>query len=210
MPTPDPPEIDEERRAARRTQAQRRAAAERRVLDATMALIARKGSRAVTLAQVGEAAGYSRGIVTHHFGSRERLLEAVMRDAQRFPVPAYAGNALAWLAALVRAYLTNVTGRTPAARAFLQMWGEAIAADPVLMPLFAEQDAAFRALLADRIRAGIADKSIRPDTDAAAGAVLMVALLRGIGLQLIATPAPSNVSAIIDEAVRSTRNAFGA
>lgn len=42
-----------------------------------------------------------------------------MRDAQRFPIPDYAGNALAWLAALVRAYLANVTGRTPAARAFL-------------------------------------------------------------------------------------------
>lgn len=209
MPTHAPPESDGEQHAARRTQAQRRATAERRVLDATMALIARKGSRAVTLALVGEAAGYSRGIVTHHFGSREKLLEAVVRDAQRFPVPDDAGDGLAWLAALVRAYLTNVTGRTPAARAFLQMWGEAIAADPVLMPLFAERDAAFRALLADRIGAGIADGSIRPDADPAAGAVSLVALLRGIGLQLIATPAPDNVGAIIDEAVRVTRHAFG-
>lgn len=210
MPTPELPQTDGEYRPTRRTQAQRRSEAERRVLDAAMALIARKGVHAVTLAQVGEAAGYSRGIVTHHFGSREKLLEAVMRDAQRFPIPDYAGNALAWLVALVHAYLTNVTGRTPAARAFLQMWGEAIAADPVLMPLFAEQDEAFRSLLADRIRVGIADESIRPDADPAAGAVLMVALLRGIGMQLIATPAPRNVSAIIDEAVRSTRNAFGA
>jgi len=210
MPTSKLPETDEKHRAARRTQAQRRSEAERRVLDATMALIARKGSHAVTLAQVGEAAGYSRGIVTHHFGSREKLLEAVMRDAQRFPVPDYSGNALEWLAALVRAYLTNVTGRTPAARAFLQMWGEAIAADPVLMPIFAEQDKAFRSLLADRIRVGIGDGSIRPNADPAAGAVLIVALVRGIGMQLIATPAPRNVSAIIDEAVRSTLNAFGA
>ena len=174
-----------------------------------MALIARKGSRAVTLAQVGEAAGYSRGIVTHHFGSREKLLEAVMRDAQRFPVPDDSPNALEWLAALVRAYLRNVADRAPAARSFLQMWGEAIAADPVLMPMFAEQDKAFRSLLADRIRSGIADESIRPDADPAAAAVLMVALLRGIGLQLIATPAPRHVSGIIDEAVRSTLEAFG-
>ncbi len=207
---PNPSETDGEQRSARRTQAQRRSEAERRVLDATMALIARKGSHAITLAQVGEAAGYSRGIVTHHFGSREKLLAAVMRDAQRFPVPTYVGNALEWLAALVRAYLTNIAGRTPAARAFLQMWGEAIAADPVLMPMFAEQDKAFRSLLADRIRVGIADESIRPDADPASGAVLMVALLRGIGMQMIATPAPPNVDAIIDEAVRSTRNAFGA
>ena len=35
------------------------------------------------------------------------------------------------------------------------MWGEAIAADPVLMPLYAKQDARFRRLLADKVREGI-------------------------------------------------------
>ncbi len=58
-------------RPVRRTQEQRRAETERRVLDAAMTLIAAHGSRSITLAQVGEAARYSRGIVYHHFGSRE-------------------------------------------------------------------------------------------------------------------------------------------
>jgi AcrR family transcriptional regulator len=193
---------------ARRTQKQRRAEAERRVLDAAMQLIAQHGSKSVTLAQVGEAAGYSRGIVSHHFGDRENLLRAVVHDAQRFTVPDRAASGVDWLAALVRAYLKNVTSRTPAARAFLQMWGEAIAADPILMPLFAEQDARFRRLIASSVRDGITDGSIRSDANPAAAAVFVVGLLRGIGLQLIATPPPRQVNAIIDEAERATRRAL--
>ncbi|HEY3464445.1 MAG TPA: TetR/AcrR family transcriptional regulator [Amycolatopsis sp.] len=195
-------------RPARRTQEQRRAETERRVLDAAMALIARSGSRAVTLAEVGEAAGYSRGIVYHHFGSRERLLEAVVDEAQRFDVPAYQGDGLEHLVRIVEAYLRNVVRRTPSARAFLQLWGEAIAADPVLAPLFARRDADFRLLLANVVRQGVADGSIRSDANPAAAAVLVVALVRGTGLQLIAQPPVRGVPALIREATRSVRAAF--
>src|SRR4051794_25726847 len=120
---------------ARRTQQERREEAERKVLAAATALIAQHGSRVLTLAEVGEAAGYSRGIVSHHFGSRENLLRAVMRDARPSPLRDLADSAAAWRAGSVRAYPKNVTTRRPSAGAFPQMGGGAIAADPVLMPL---------------------------------------------------------------------------
>jgi hypothetical protein len=88
------------------------------------------------------------------------------------------------------------------------MWGEAIAADPVLMPLYATGDASFRRLLADKVRDGIRDGSVRADADPAAMAVYLVGLLRGIALQLISTPPPTRVKAIIDEAERATRRAL--
>ena len=59
-----------------------------------------------------------------------------------------------------------------------------------------------------RIRAGIADGTVRADADPAAAAVYLVALLRGIGLQLIATPPPDDIPAIVREAQRATRDAF--
>jgi AcrR family transcriptional regulator len=192
----------------RRTQRERREETERKVLAAATALIAQHGSRALTLAEVGEAAGYSRGIVSHHFGSRENLLRAVMRDARTFPLPALEDGAADWLAQTVRAYLEHVTSRRPSAGAFLQMWGEAIAADPVLMPLYAEHDAGFRRLLADKVHEGIRDGSVRADADPEAMAVSLVGLLRGIALQLISTPPPARVEAIIEEAERSTRRAL--
>src|SRR4029077_7174927 len=94
---------------ARRTQRERREETERKVLAAATALIAQHGSRTLTLAAVGEAAGYSRGIACHHFGSRENLPRAVMRDAQTFTLPDLGDSAADWLADTVRAYLKNVT-----------------------------------------------------------------------------------------------------
>lgn len=185
----------------RRTQQQRRAETERRVLDAAVALIAERGSRAVTLAEVGQAAGYSRGIVHAHFGSREQLLAAVVRDAQRFDVPEAAGTGLQQLAALVRAYLANLALRRPAIGAFLLMWAESLASDPVLGPLFAERDQAFRADLAEVVRAGVADGSVRADADPEAVAVLLLGALRGIGMQQAGSGGPVAGPGMVEQTV---------
>jgi AcrR family transcriptional regulator len=194
----------------RRTQEQRRAETERRVIDAAVTLIAAHGSHSVTLQQVGEAAGYSRGIVHHHFGSRERLLAAVIAEAATFPLPEYDGNGLDHLAAILETYLRNVVKRNAAARAFLRLWGEAIAADPMLAPLFATQDDSFRSFLAERVRVGIADGSMRADTDPTTASAYLFAVMRGIGLQLIAAPSARNLTDVIRDAQRTTRAAFGA
>jgi len=131
-----------------------------------------------------------------------------MRDAQTFTLPDLGESAADWLAQTVRAYLKNVTSRRPAARAFLQMWSEAIAADPILRPLYAEQDASFRRLLANKIPEAIKDGSVRSDADPEATAVSLVGLVRGIALQLISTPPPARIKTIIDEAERTTRHAL--
>lgn len=132
------------------------------------------------------------------------------RRIQRFPLPRDDGDGLQRLEELVGAYLRNVGDRTSAARAFLRMWGEAVAGDPVLVPLFAERDASFRSYLADLVTAGTTDGSMRPDVDARAAAVLLLGLLRGIGMQLIATPAPTDVTEIVHGAVLTVRHAFAA
>ena len=69
----------------RRTQAERTATASRRMLRAARKLIARQGYTKTTLAQVGKEAGYTGGLVSHHFGSKEGLLrELVGRISDRF------------------------------------------------------------------------------------------------------------------------------
>jgi AcrR family transcriptional regulator len=106
------------RPAERRTQAERRELSERRVIETAVSLIADHGTRAATLARVGEAAGYSRGIVTHHFGTRDRLLrEVVQHAAGQVDAPAYAGDGLLQLRNTIRAYLEDIAAETPSARA---------------------------------------------------------------------------------------------
>ena len=63
--------------AARRSQTERREQAERRLLEAALAIVARRGSVRMTLAEVGEAAGYSRGLPAHRFGSKAGLVHAL-------------------------------------------------------------------------------------------------------------------------------------
>jgi AcrR family transcriptional regulator len=195
---------------ARRTQEQRRAETERRVVEAATGLIARTGSRPVTLAKVGEAAGYSRGIVYHQFGSRERLIEAVLDRAQSLDLPEYSGNGLEQLTGIVETYLTTVARRSPTTRAFLQLWLEALAADPVVAPLFEERDAGFRRLFSDAVLRGVSDGSVSAEADPVAAGSVLIALVRGAALQLIATPPVADPVALTAEAVRTVRTAFGA
>jgi AcrR family transcriptional regulator len=50
----------------------------RQVLDAAEALFARRGFEAASLADIGEAAGVSRGTPSYFFGSKEELYRAVL------------------------------------------------------------------------------------------------------------------------------------
>jgi AcrR family transcriptional regulator len=61
----------------RRTQVERKEDAERKMLAAAIQLIAKRGVNGVTLGEIGVEAGYSRGLPTHHFGSKRALLREV-------------------------------------------------------------------------------------------------------------------------------------
>jgi AcrR family transcriptional regulator len=196
--------------AGRRTQQQRREATERRLLEAATRLFAERGSRSVSLADVGRLAGYSSGIVSHHFGSKQRLLAAVVEQAQQFDVPASGTLGLERLSAALSTYLRTLRDRAPGPQAFLQLWSEAVAADPLLAPLFAERDAWFRGLLADYIRMGVEDGSIRRDVDPDVHAIALVGLVRGTALQLMSTAADAPIDVLTDQIVETVRRGLAA
>jgi len=195
----------------RRTQAERRAETRERVLDAAASLVAARGSRAVSLAEVGAAAGYSRGIVNHHFGSKVQLLEELLAYTQRFDVPPDAATGLARLTDFVTAYLEGMHERSPRSEAFLKLWTESAGAEPSLAPLFAERDAGFREVLAQHIRDGVDDGSIRADVDAEVGAVAIIGVLRGTAMMAFSTARDTSAAelaaAVADAVERSLTSA---
>ena len=71
----------------RRTQQQRRDQAEAALLNAAAELVVEQGVHSLTLARVGERARYSRGLVTHYFGSKQALLQRLARATQSGFVP---------------------------------------------------------------------------------------------------------------------------
>ncbi|AQA03261.1 hypothetical protein BVC93_13475 [Mycobacterium sp. MS1601] len=192
--------MHDQEKASRRTQEQRRTEARRRVVDAATELVAQRGSRSMSLADVGVAAGYSRGIVNHHFGSKTRLLAAVLENSQNFAVPADAPTGLSRLTSLITTYLGVIRQRSPKPEAFLQLWAESMRSDSELGPLFAERDSWFRELLAQHIRDGIADGSVRPDANPDTTALTLVGMLRGTAMLLFSTARDADATAVAADA----------
>lgn len=199
----------EEATQARRTQAERRATTRQRVLDAAATLVAAQGSRAVSLAAVGEAAGYSRGIVNHHFGTKVGLLAALIEHVAQFDAPADAPTGLGRLLEFVQAYLGGMRERTPRSEAFLQLWAESAGTEPALAPLFAERDAWFLGVLAQHVRDGMADGSIRADVHPENAALAIIGQLRGTAMLAFSSARDVAAAELTAEVVRLVERGLG-
>jgi AcrR family transcriptional regulator len=87
-------------------------------------IIAQGGYSAMTLAEVGELAGYSRGLATHHFGSKAGLLESVLdsildRNAKEFRKVTEGRQGRDRLAAVIDCTLYRCVETPDHARAYL-------------------------------------------------------------------------------------------
>jgi AcrR family transcriptional regulator len=191
--------------AVRRTQAQRRSEAEQALLDAAARLFARKGVDGTSLADIGLEAGYSRGLVTHYFGSRAALVESLAARVQQQFVSQLdpQGLGVEAMLALLDAYLDRLSEGGTAGRAYFVMWGSSFAQDAPLREVFVDSDQRFRRGVEASVRAGQDIGALRGEVDAAAFSVAFVALLRGIGAQFAVAP-----DAVDLEAARRTGHQF--
>lgn len=195
----------------RRTQAERREHTETALVAAAAEIVVESGVRALTLARVGERAGYSRGIVTHHFGSKQGLVDALTRSVQGGFVPGLTEMepGLERLLALVDGYLHALTALGTANRAFLLLWAEAATASELAGP-FRDRDRGFRADLRVDVEAGLAAGEIRADADPEAVAVAVVGQLRGIGMQRMLDPEGVDTERLRPEVTGQWRRALRA
>jgi AcrR family transcriptional regulator len=191
----------------RRSQTERRAETERRILLAATHLIADRGLAGTSLRDVGLEAGYSRGIVNHHFGTKEELVRAVIMHAQRtFALPTTDATGLDLLLLTVERYIDYLRERRPAGQAFLLLWAAAVGSESSLRAMFVERDTWFRDLLAGHVREGIKEGSVRTDANPAAAATAILGMLRGIGLQLMLMPADEPLEVVRDNAADTIRH----
>jgi AcrR family transcriptional regulator len=186
----------------RRTQAERTATAHRRMIRAAIRLIARQGYTKTTLAEVGREAGYTGGLVSHHFGSKQGLLrELVDRIAVRFYgdqiQPATQGRSgLEALLATADTYLNELIVREDRMRALYVLMGEALGPVPEVNEVFAELNRGFRETARGLIQDGMDRGEIRADLDPEAEAGLFVGMLRGASLQWMADPGCFDLDAL--------------
>jgi AcrR family transcriptional regulator len=188
---PEPGSSEQHGGPRRRTQEERRNQAEQALLDAAARLFARQGVDQTSVAEVGEEAGYSRGLANHHFGSKAALVERLARRSQRVFVAGLGesgGHELRALLSMIEAYLALVGGNSSEGRAFFVMWGAALPEEAALRPVFVTDDARFRRRVEGLVRAGQAHRTIRAEADPVGVAVALVGLLRGVAAQFLIDP----------------------
>ena len=164
-----------------RKQVERREEAETKILHAAIRLIVRKGYDRFTLAEVGDLAGYSRGLPAHYFGKKEDLLLEVVR----YIIGNYRASVakrddlepgLPHLIVQIRTYADGAAN--PATRALGVLIAEAMFW-PKLKRAISDINSRGQLAWEEEIQAGVRAGNIRPDVNVAAQASVIYSFLRG-------------------------------
>lgn len=186
----------------RRTQAERVAESDRRLMAAATRLIATRGYTHTTLEATGIEAGYSRGLVQHRFGTKDRLLEELIKHIAH----AHRERLLARMQGLtgldaifceIDCYLEGMDDPSENSRAFFVLMLESIGPAPQVRPTFAAISARWHRAITRHIEAGQRAGQIRADIVAADEAQLLIATVRGLRMQSMLNPTTSNIAVAI-------------
>jgi AcrR family transcriptional regulator len=214
MTTETPVSAPAAREASRRTQEQRRDGSERGLVQAAVAVIAESGVSAATFEAIGCKAGYSRGLVTQRFGSKQGLIEAVIGHLhERHEAMLVAGgvDALPGFEAVLRfvdLYLRDLSLKGEG-RAYFMLLSSAVADASALRAAFAAEHRRIERRLEALVLKGQAEGDIRREIDADAAALMIGSLLFGLSMQLLVDPA-MNVEPIRETTLATLRLSFGA
>ena len=175
------------------TQPERTALSDARMADAAIALICERGAAATTLKEVGLRAGYSRGLASYRFGSKEMLWAFLIRtigaewlaELQRV----VAGTSgLETIHAAVDAHCRFLVESSDRIRAFYVLWFESVGPDPALQTVITGAHVRRQRDVAEWIRSGIEAGTVRPGVDVRAIAEQFCAAIIGIVYTWLVAP----------------------
>jgi AcrR family transcriptional regulator len=206
-----PPEGKVEQKA-RRPHAVRREEAEERMVQAAVQIVAERGLENLTLAECGEAAGYSRGLAPHYFGSKEGLISAIANhivddytQRQRADRPNRVG--LAGLLDNVNYYIESGRSNVVTLRAFHAVLASALTQTP-LADAIAKLNRNSVYSFAKMIRSGVDRNEIRADINVRAQATLILIALRSMLTLWLLDPDHVDIDAIKKEFLANLRRSL--
>lgn len=200
--------------AVRRTQAERRAESERRLLMASAELIVEQGLEHTSLADIGRRAGASHAAVNHRFGSKDDLVDRLIEEAGAYYIEEAVSRlgertGIDALLTVCDLYLEFVDSPHPFGRVHIVLWSEAVAHAAERRAAHLDWDRQFRRAVRGWLRDGIADGTVDAGLPVAQVALSIVATLRGVAMQLLLDPddtdlavAQATVAVVVRDAVR--------
>ena len=177
----------------RRTQAERTALSDARMLRAAVELICTKGTTRTTLKEVGELAGYSRGLASHRFGTKDQLFTFIVRSVGElwlkelsFAVQDQVG--VRAIGAAVDAHQAFITQGSNNIRAFYILWFNSIGPDPSLREVVTNIHRRRQRDVENWIRKAVVNKELSPSINYRGAAQNFCAAIIGIVYQWLADP----------------------
>jgi len=161
------PSIDEN---STLTQAERTARAETKMVLAAIDLLNTVGIQGTTLVAIGEKSGYSRGLATHHFGSKAGLFRTVLKRlsgawSKKLEERLAGKTGLEAVEVAIDTHLEHVLAHPEYIRVQYLLWGAAIDPSSAFKPNVAEFMQIQRESVSGWIRDGQAAGEIRPELD---------------------------------------------
>jgi AcrR family transcriptional regulator len=188
----------------------------KRLLHAAGDQVAESGYASMTLATIGERAGYSRSLATARFGSKAKMLEALVDHiVERWSIttvlPRTEGRSgLDALMVMLEAIRDQYHRDPRSLRVLYALMFEAVVPGVELKPRFVELHRGLRDNIATTIRRGIDDGSIVADVYPAVEAEFIVSVLRGAGYQWRLEPEEFEPVRALDHLIATTRARLGA
>ncbi len=191
------------RRRRRLTQAERTALSDTRMFNAAMQLISEHGANRTTLKEICETAGYSRGLATYRFGSKDNFLQELLKHFNR-----------AWVD-----QLRSATERKRGLDAFLAaidalehflleyprymrgsyiIWYESIGARSAVRAQLARNHLHYRRDVARWLRDGIEQGSVRKNVDVENFAAFYLTFVSGTIYQWLVAPEAVDLKAMFE------------
>jgi AcrR family transcriptional regulator len=194
--------------SGRRTQQERRAESEQKLLEATAQLIVERGFGQLSLTAIGKRAGCSHALVNHLFGTKAALIDRLndtVDELYRTEIPQslVGKEGVEAVVAFVETYLALVTSSDPLARVHVVLWAQAVAGAPDLGDSRVEWDRHFRKGVAEVIARATGRRS--SDIYCKTTAFVIVGMLRGVAMQQLLDPAAVSLPAAINRVADAVR-----
>lgn len=179
--------------APRLTQAERRDRSERELIAAAIKVVAEQGVSAATFDAIAREAGFSRGLVTQRFGSKEGLIRSLIWHLHQWQGEVLEEGHVAEMDGLdalcvfVRLHCDTMTAQSESA-AYFMLLAAAVADRLETRAAFAESHEVERVLIRAFIERGQKSGHICPEIDADAEALMAGCSLLGLRMQCLIDP----------------------
>jgi AcrR family transcriptional regulator len=177
----------------RRRQQDRTAQSDERMTRAAIHLLVDKGVAGTTLAAIGASAGYSRGLVTHRFGSKSGLLAHIVgylsaEWRQRLKAAVAERKGLAAIRSAINALAAFMAEEPDDLRVMYLLWYQSLDPGAEFRANVAAVHEAQRRDLAEWVCQGQASGEIHAGIDASRAAMMLAVSIAGLVFHWLVTP----------------------